>query len=134
LDQPVFPHDCVHGGRQDHRASRRQRQRGQEIVRRARRQLGDGVGGRRRDQEHVRGIGKRQVEDLLTGVERIVIDGMARQRLKREGPDKSLGGVGHHHGDIRAERDESPQERDGFVRGDAPVTPADCRPLSTPLA
>ena len=112
----------LHGGREDDGGSGREHRRRDEIVREARRELGDNVRGGRGDHDdigltaHCHMAGGALVLDL----EHLDLDRTVGQRLEREGPHEFGRRPAHHHLHRRAGLDEPARELDRLVRGDRP--------------
>ena len=121
LSGGVVVHVGVHSGGDDERRLGCQYGRGECVVREAVGYLGDGVGGRGRDNDGVGALGDCHMVDaqLGLGVEDIGYDGAMRDALECEGREE-LAGVGRHDDiDERARLRELAGEVDGFVTGDA---------------
>ncbi len=117
----VAPHLPVHRRRDEERAIARERQRRQQIVGMAVRDLGQKIRGRRRNDDRVGAARKIDVPHAVVGARgpEIGQHGIARQRLQRDRRDEAAGPRRHHdvHGDVRL--DEQARELGRLVRGDA---------------
>ena len=121
LRRGVGEHVRLHGRGEDERRGGGERRRGQEVVAQAERQAGKGVGGSRRDDEHVGLTTERDVADLGLGqqAEQVGVRGPVRDGLEREGPHE-LGRLAREdHVDDGFSLRQRAGQGDGLVGGDA---------------
>ncbi len=114
-------HARVHGWRDDDRAARRQDSDGDRIVGQAMRQLGQGVGCRRRHDDHLALAAERDVGDvgLHPWCPEIGEHRSMRDRLKRQRLDEALRVGGHRHVDDGAGLVQRTGQTDCLERGNA---------------
>ena len=120
LGHRVLVHLGVHGRHHNFGAVAGQHGGGQHIVRQAVGQLGDDVGGGRRDHHQVRLVGH---GDMLHLEGEIPVEGVhqrlvAGQRLKGHRRDKLRGVLGHEHLHIAPQLHQSGSQVGHFIRGD----------------
>jgi hypothetical protein len=75
---------------------------------------------RRRDHDHVRGVGGDHVADASVGeeVQHVRVDGPPAQRGERERRDEARRGRSHEHHDVSALGAKEAQQVDGLERRD----------------
>jgi hypothetical protein len=104
------PHAVVHRGRDDERATVRERGLGEDRIGKTVRELGQRVRGQRRDHEQV---------GVLEVRIRVLADRAARERRERLGGDEALRGWADERDDLVPGADEPPDELARLVGGDA---------------
>ena len=90
----VQPHLGVHGGREQHRTTRGQQRRGQQVIGAPGDGAGQQVGGGRSDDHQIGLLADAHVRHLVDVVEDAGVHGLAGERLEGGGPDEPQRGLG----------------------------------------
>ena len=117
----VRPHQAIHRRRHEDRSVGGQHQRGQQIVGKAMRDLGQRIGSGRRDDDGVRparqlDVAHRRFSGLIPQRR---THRLAGQRLEGLCTDEAQRGFGHHHLHVAALLDEAARQFGGLVGSDA---------------
>ena len=115
----VFPHLRVHRGREQHRTSRGEQGRGEQVVGAAVRGPRQQVGRRRRDHDQVGLLAQLHVRHRRDVGEDPGVHGLAGERLERGGADELQRRRGGQHPHGVPGLGEPPQQLAGLVGGDA---------------
>ena len=125
----VQPHLGVHRRREQHRTSRGQQRRGQQVVGTAGDGAGQQVGGGRCDDDEVGLLADADVRHLVDVLEDAGVHRVPGQRLERGGADEAQRGLGGNDADGVAGLGELTDHRARLVGGDA-AGDADDDPLA----
>jgi len=120
----VLVHGAVHRRGDDDRAAGGQRRNREQVIGQPGGQPGQGVGGRRGDDQQVGVFAQADVGDVsgqlaAAGAPHISVGRAAGDRFEGEGADETLGGPGHDHRDMGAGLGQLAGQVDGLVDGDA---------------
>ena len=125
----VKPHLGVHRRREQHRTSRGQQRRGQQVVGTARNGAGQQVSGGRRDDDEVGFLADSDVRHLVDVIPDAGVHGVSGQGLEGGGADEAQRGLSGNDADGVAGLGELADHGGGLVGGDA-TGDADDDPLT----